>query len=189
MECNSIQSKIKTIQNKKGIKFNKINKNVYNISFVMENNNCVLSSLVNFDLINLIYKLNSDVYECIETEKINEDETNIILVLKKIFFDFIPQKYAYLNVKKSISNNIITFSSVVIKDRKPKGINESLESINIETILNTFEIVNDHKIIFDCNLVFNNVTPVPAIFDTLFANLINKMFLRFKQFIEVLTTH
>ena len=186
MKCNYIQHKIKTIQEKKGIKFQKINKNTYNISFILENNNCILSSLVDFELINLMYKLNSDVYESIEIEKVNENESNITLVLKKIFFDFLPQKYAFLNIKKSICNNTVTFNSEIIKNCKPKCINDSLEPVNIETISNTFEIINNHKIIFHCKIVFNNNIPIPAIFDKLFASLINKMFLRFKQFIELL---
>jgi hypothetical protein len=186
MEYNYIQPKFKTIRDKKGIKFQKINKNTYNISFLLENKNCVLSSLVDFELMNLMYKLNSDVYESIEIEKISESESNITLILKKVFYDFLPQKYAYLNIKKSISNNTITFHSEIIKNSKPKCVNESLEPVNIDTILNTFEIVDNHKIIFDCNLIFNDNIQVPAIFDKLFAALINKMFLRFKQFIELL---
>ena len=186
MEYNSIQPKIKIIRDKQGIKFQKINKNTYNISFVLENKNCVLSSLVDFELMNLMYKLNSDIYEYIEIETINENESNITLILKKVFYDFLPQKYAYLNIKKSISNNTITFHSEIIKNCKPKYINETLEPVNIETIINTFEIINNHKIIFDCNLVFNNNIQVPAIFDKLFAALINKMFVRFKHFIEML---
>ena len=156
MEYNSIQPKIKTIRDKQGIKFQKINKNTYNISFVLENKNCILSSLVDFELMNLMYKLNNDIYESIEIETINENESNITLILKKVFYDVLPQKYAYLNIKKSISNNIITFNSEIIKDNKPKFVNETLEIVNIETISNTFEIINNHKIVFDCNLVFNN---------------------------------
>ena len=186
MEYKSIQTKIENTQDKNKIKFKKINKNTYNISFLLENTNCVISSLVDFELVNLMYKLNSDIYDSIEIENMNENESNITLILKKVFFDFLPQKYAYLNIKKSIHNNTITFNSEVIKNCKPKCVNESLEPVNIETILNTFEIIDKHRILFDCNLVFNNSVQVPAILEKIFASLLKKMFSRFKQFIELI---
>ena len=79
-------------------------------------------------------------------------------------------------------DKIVSSNSEVIKNCKPKCVNESLEPVNIETILNTFEIIDKHRILFDCNLVFNNSVQVPAILEKIFASLLKKMFSRFKQF-------
>jgi hypothetical protein len=47
----SINDKI--IRNKNGMKFIKTSKNSYNLTFVIENKNILLSKIVDFDLINL----------------------------------------------------------------------------------------------------------------------------------------
>ena len=48
---------------KDGFKFIRVRKNHYKLSFNMENNNIIISKIIDFNLINLIYDLNQDVYE------------------------------------------------------------------------------------------------------------------------------
>ena len=185
-EISSIKSKI--IHEKNGIKIIKNGKNNYNLSFYIENNKYVLSSIINLDLIGLIYKLNEDIYESIHIEKINENEINITLVMKRIFMDIITQRYAYLNIKKEVKGNNIIFSSNVIKTHRPTFVGSELESVSVDTIINTFEILSDHKLKVECDFIFleNRIPGTVAIFDRVLANIISKMFFRFKNFIEIL---
>jgi hypothetical protein len=169
---------------KNGIKYVKKNSNNYHFTFTIENKNYILANIVDFELINLIYKLNGDIYESIHTEKINNSEMNITLVIKKILFDFITQKYAFLNVKREICENAIIFNSKIITTHKPSHVKENLDLVNVESIINKFEFVDVHTINCNFEFIFTNSTSTNPIFDKVFVNMINKMFVRFKNFIE-----
>jgi hypothetical protein len=169
---------------KNGIKYIKKNSNNYHFTFTLENKNYILLNIVDFELINLIYKLNGDIYESIHTEKINDSEMNITLVIKKIFFDFITQKYAFLNIKKEIRENAIIFNSKIITTHKPSHVKDNLDLVNVESIINKFEFVDNHTINCNFEFIFTNSTSTNPIFDKVFVNMINKMFVRFKNFIE-----
>ena len=171
---------------KNHIKFVKKTKNNYNFSFSIENKNYVLRSMIDFDLINLIYKLNDDIYESIHTEKMSDSEMNITLVMKKILFDLITQKYAFLNVKKEELETSIIFNSKIITSHKPSHVKPDLDLVEVESIINKFEIIDNHKINCDFEFIFNGKTSVNTIFDKIFINFVNKMFYRFKNFIECL---
>ena len=59
---------------KDGLKFLKIKKNFYNLLFSMENNNIILEKIIDFNLVNIIYELNKDIYEKMNLTKINDNE-------------------------------------------------------------------------------------------------------------------
>jgi hypothetical protein len=61
---------------KDGFKFIRVRKNHYKLSFNMENNNIIISKIIDFNLIKLIYDLNQDVYEKVNIQKINDNVTN-----------------------------------------------------------------------------------------------------------------
>ena len=174
----------KIIHNKNGMKFIKTSKNSYNLTFPIENSNILLSSLVDFDLINLIYTLNQDIYESVNIEKISDNESNITLVMKKIGFDLISQRYAFINMKKYINENTITFISNTIKNTKPLNVNEKMELVTIDKIINKFEILSPHKLSFECEIIFNQDTQIPSMADNILGIIINKIFIRVKMFIE-----
>jgi hypothetical protein len=178
----SINDKI--IRNKNGMKFIKTSKNSYNLTFVIENKNILLSKIVDFDLINLIYTLNQDIYESVDIEKISDNESNITLVMKKIGFDLISQRYAFLNMTKYVNENTITFISNTIKTSKPQNVNDKMELITIHKIINKFEVLSPHKLDFECDIIFNEDTQIPSMADNILGIIINKIFVRVKTFIE-----
>jgi hypothetical protein len=174
----------KVIHTKHGMHFKKTSKNTYNLSFLLENNNFVLSSIIDFELIHLIYTLNTDIYEKVAIQKISDTESNIILVMKKFMFDLISQRYAYLHTTKHRQNNNIIFTSKTITTDKPCDMNDKLELLTIESIINKFEILSPHKLHFECDIKFNDETHIPALFDKILGIIINKIFNRVKTFIE-----
>ena len=184
MYGNEKNNKCKIIQDKNGIQFYKKTKHIFSLSFTIENKNYMLNSIVDFELLNLIYKLNDDIYESFHMEKISDCETNITLVMRKVFLDLLTQKYAFFKITKEICDNTIIFNSKIIKDRKPENISDKLELVNVENIINKFEIINKHKIQFSCEFIFSDNLVIPSIAEKFFANLLNKMFIRFKHFIE-----
>ena len=186
MYANDKSNKCKIIQDKNGIKFYKKDKNNFSLSFTIENKKYILSSIVDFELLNLIYKLNEDIYESCNMEKINDCETNVVLVMKKVFLDLLTQKYAYFNIKKEVYENTITFHSKIIKSQRPEHVKDCLELVNVESIVNKFEFINNHKINFVCDFIFSDNVIVPSMIEKIFASLISKVFIRFKNFIEKL---
>ncbi len=52
-----------TLINKDGFLFSIVEKNHYKLTFSMTNKNIVMSKIIDFGLIKLVYDLNSDVYE------------------------------------------------------------------------------------------------------------------------------
>ena len=62
------------LYSKEGFIFTKNDKNDYTLSFSMQNNSIVLSKIIDFNLIKLIYDLNGDIYEKININIINENE-------------------------------------------------------------------------------------------------------------------
>ena len=76
-----------TLFDKDGFKFSCLKKNHYSLTFSMENNKIVLSKIIDFNLIKLIYDLNPDVYEKVNIEKINDNEVILTLLMKHFFED------------------------------------------------------------------------------------------------------
>ena len=56
----------------------------YNMVFGLENPTINLNSLINNNLVKLIYDLNMDLFEDIEIEKINDYESTIFILFKEI---------------------------------------------------------------------------------------------------------
>ena len=69
METND---KPKILLEKDGMKFVKLEKNKYNLSYSIENKTINLEPLINFELIKLIYDLNPDIYEKVIKREIDE---------------------------------------------------------------------------------------------------------------------
>lgn len=170
----------------KKITFLKKSNNCYKFSFLLENKNYILSSIIDIDLINLIYKLNSDIYESFHSNKISDTESNITLIMKKMLFDVITQKYAFLNIKKEVFEKEIIFNSKMITNYRPSCVNDRLELVNVDSIINKFELIDDHKANCVVEFIFNDLSSLNPILERIFVSIINKMFTRFKNFIEEL---
>ena len=51
------------LYSKEGFRFVKNENNNYNLSFEMENNHIILSKIIDFNLVKLIYDLNVDIFK------------------------------------------------------------------------------------------------------------------------------
>ena len=94
----------KTIYEKDGFKFEKLKDNAFNLLFDVENSKLALPSLINFDLVKLIYDLNSDIYVSNHLQKIPEQNSAIVTLLMKHFFEDLglPQRYSHLYMTQEI---------------------------------------------------------------------------------------
>jgi hypothetical protein len=86
----------------------------------MENKNIVMSEIIDFNLIKLIYDLNPDVYEKVSIEKVNDNEVILTLLIKHFFEDLgLPQRFSFIHMIKIIEDTQISFVGQSIKSHKP----------------------------------------------------------------------
>lgn len=170
---------------KDGFKFSRFNKNNYKITFTIENNNIVLSKIIDFSLIKLIYDLNDDVYEKANIEQLNNSEAIITLLMKHFFEDLgLPQRFSYIYMKKIVEERKITFVSESIKSQRPPNMPQDAELMVIENMISIFDIVSPHKVNFSCNIIFEESIKIPSFAEKMTGIISNKIFKRVKQFIE-----
>jgi len=178
----------KVLFEKDGMKFSKITNNKYSMIFSMENKNIILSNVINLNLIKLVYDLNTDIYDSVLFEKINENEANVTLLLKNFFEDLgLPQKYAYIHISKCVSNNTIIFNSKSIQTIRPKDIPENAEILLMKDNICLCEIITPHMVDFSFTVSFENKLNIPIFVEKMIGIILNKIFKRVKQFIEKIT--
>jgi hypothetical protein len=170
---------------KEGLKFVKIKKNHYKLNFSMENNNIIISKIIDFNLIKLIYDLNSDIYEKVHIETLNENQVVTTLLMKNLFEDLgLPQRFSYNHINKVDEERRISFFSKSIKSQRPEGVPNDAELMAIEDMTIICDIITNHKVAFSLNILFDSELNVPAFVEKIVGVIIGKIFKRVKQFIE-----
>jgi len=170
---------------KDGMKFTKLHNNKYGLEFSMENKNIILSNIVDFSLIKLIYDLNNDIYEHVELNKINDNEAIATLLIRHLFEDLgLPQKYSHLHVTKVINDKQIIFRSKSIYTDRPQNIPEDAELMAMKENIGVCNIITPHKINFMFTVLFEDYVTIPQFAEKLIGIILNKIFKRLKQFIE-----
>jgi hypothetical protein len=173
------------LYSKEGFIFKRNEKNNYSLSFEMENNNIIMSKIIDFSLVKLIYDLNSDIYEKVNLKILNENEATINLLMKHLFEDLgLPQRFSYLHIKKISQENNIAFESQTIKTERPEGMPLDAELMSIKNMICNCKIITPHKIRFTINVLFENHMLIPPVAEKLVGLILYKIFNRVKQFIE-----
>jgi hypothetical protein len=171
---------------KEGFCFARISKNQYKLTFSMENEHIVLSKVIDFELIKLIYDLNPDVYEKVVIEKNTDGNEAVITLLMKHFFEDLglPQRFSFIHIKKFCEERKITFVSQSIKTHRPEGMPEDAELMSIKNMTSICDIVTPHLINFSFNIIFDASMIVPPFAEKMVGMILHKIFKRVKQFIE-----
>jgi hypothetical protein len=173
------------LYSKEGFVFVKNEKNNYSLSFTMENNHMILPKIIDFNLVKLIYDLNTDIYEKVNLHIINEHEATINLLMKHLFEDLgLPQRFSYVYIRKTVAENAILFESQSIKSERPEGMPEDAELMSIKNMKSICDIITDHKVKFTFNILFENTVNIPTVLEKVVGLILYKIFKRVKQFIE-----
>jgi hypothetical protein len=169
---------------KDGLVFKKMKDKHYNLSFVISNNNIILSKIIDFPFMKLIYQLNPDVYEKINLEYINENEARLMLVMKHFFEDLgLPQRYTFIHIHKTIDTNSVLFESESIKNYRPDGV-DGCEQMTIKKMTTNCAFLTPHIMNFNIDVIFEDYTKIPPFAEKMIGMIINKIFMRVKLFIE-----
>ena len=170
--------------NKDGFKFARVRKNHYKLDFNMENKNIFLSKIIDFSLIKLIYDLSPDVYELVNIERINDNETITTISMKYLFEGFgFNQKVLYIHMKRFVEENKIIFKAKQIKRQQP-NIPEDAEVIYIQDFTLICDIITPHYINCHVNIIFDQQMGVIHFAERIIGMILRKIFKRVKQFIE-----
>ena len=188
MNPNNLPQKI---IDKNGIKLTKISSKIFNLTFDINNSNVMLPSIINFDLIQLIVKLNPNIFENIKVDAELETETElknsqkINIIFKDLFSDIgLPQYYMSLNINKTMIDTTKIVFNGSLYDNKLVCYPDDVEMLSAENIMISFEIMNNHfiKINGDITLLENH--GIHIFCEKLIGNIIYNIFIRLKQFIE-----
>ena len=175
-----------TLFDKDGFKFSCLKKNHYSLTFTMENNKIVLSKIIDFNLIKLIYDLNPDVYEKVQIVNNNNNDEIILTLLMKHFFEDLglPQRYSFIHMKKVVEEDKIKFTGQSIKTHKPEGMPEDAELMALQNMIAICDIITPHKVNFSFNVIFDGEMNFPPFAEKMVGMILHKIFKRVKQFIE-----
>ena len=173
---------------KNGLTFIKLTSNKFNLTFDMNNKNILLPAIINFELIQLINKLNPNIFETITMipdEKNTDNNVKFNILLKDIFCDLgLPQYYLALNIHKyDYETNKILFKCESLTD-KLDIYPDDVELLPIKSINIDFNIVNNNTIKINCDIILIDKHNIPLFSEKIIGNIIYNIFNRLKQFIE-----
>lgn len=177
-------------KNKNGITFTRIKKHSYKISFELNNNNLILPDIINVNLLELVFMLNSDVYDYSKIVKVNDKEAILINLVKPFFKDLgLPQRFSRLKIEQTLMNDHnIQFKSTTLYEEKSldENIPTNAQLIPIELMVIDCEIKTAHSVLFTQTIIFDErLMPImPLYMEKMIANISSKAFSRMKLFIE-----
>lgn len=173
------------LYSKDGFDFSKNGKNDYSLAFQMENNSILMSNIIDFSLVKLMYDLNVDIYEKVELQKIDDNNAVMNMLMKHLFEDVgLPQRFSYVDIIKQVEENKVTFRSRSIYSEQPKGIPENAEQLPIKQMICDCDIITPHRVEFSCNVIFEDHMIIPAFSEKMIGLILFKIFIRVKRFIE-----
>lgn len=173
------------LYSKDGFTFVKNKKNNYSLSFNMENNCIILSKIIDFSLIELIYKLNSDIYENITLTKIDDNRAIMCAIMKHLFEEVgLPQKFSYVHMIKKVEPSKITFESTSIYSDIPSNVPETAQQMPIKNMICECNVITPNRMGFCCNVIFDDNMFVPQFAEKMIGLILFKIFNRVKYSIE-----
>jgi len=211
------QSEQKIIHQKNGIVIKLLDKNKYELSFEIENNNIILTKLINLHLMRIIYEVNKDIFDDFSLDIHSDNEADIYLSFKHFFEDLgFPKRYNLLHVNmynrgcngaekgRSVvadpesgaladdsDTNCVIFTANTRYNTPLKHTNVNVNStiLPIDNLQITCNIVTAHKIKIVNVITFNTSFEIPGFVEKMSVQIFNKIFLRIKQFIENYTNN
>lgn len=112
---------VKTIIQKDGLVFKRIELEEYALHFSLQNEKTNLLNLIDFPFISLIFELNKDIFEFVRIERKNETEAIVTVLTRNIFEDIgINQKHIYARIQKKVDGQLTTFLLGSIRTHCPE---------------------------------------------------------------------
>lgn len=173
-----------TLFSKEGFQLIKRTDGRFFLTFEVTNPHIFLSNLVDFSLIELIYRLNEDIYQDIHFERHTNQEASLCLVMKHLFKDLgLPQRFSNVLITKETVDGGVVFHSKSIYDNRPSYLADNLEQTPVDMTCRCTHLT-PHTTQFDIDFVFLPHFRIPTFLEKLVGTIVYKIFKRVKQFIE-----
>ena len=186
------KGKSNILMDKNGMKIVKLTDNEYTVAFAINNNQFILPSIINFDMVKLIFDLNPDIYEKSILRK-NDDLDNAIIcsLMKDIYSDLgIPQSYMCMEVQIVKLIDVVKFKCQSLSDKTTpaefSGI-PNLYLLPVKNLIIDCNILTNHHIEIDCKISIHVDVEIEPFIEKVIMTVVHKIFIRLKQFIESLT--
>lgn len=187
-----IKGKTNTLMDKNGMKINKLTNNEYTVSFSIQNNQLILPSIINFDMVKLIFDLNPDIYEqSILKKNTTLENATICSLMKDLYSDLgIPQSYVCMTVEMVKINDVIQFNCLPLLNRTTplefSGISD-LYLLPVKNLIIDCNILTNNHIEINCRINIDDDIEIEQFIEKMVITVVHKIFIRLKQFIENLS--
>ena len=187
-----IKGKTNTLMDKNGMKINKLTNNEYTVSFSIQNNQLILPSIINFDMVKLIFDLNPDIYEkSILKKNTTLENATICSLMKDLYSDLgIPQSYVCMTVEMVKLNDVIKFNCLPLLNRTTplefSGISD-LYLLPVKNLIIDCNILTNNHIEINCRINIDDDIEIEQFIEKMVITVVHKIFIRLKQFIENLS--
>ena len=181
-----------TLMDKNGMKIVKVTNNEYTVSFSIQNNQFILPSIINFDMVKLIFDLNPDIYEkSILKKNTTLENATICSLMKDLYSDLgIPQSYVCMLVEMIKLNNSIRFNCIPLSNKTTplefSGIPD-LYLLPVKNLIIDCNILTNHCLEINCKINLNDDIEIEQFIEKMVITIVHKVFIRLKQFIENLS--
>lgn len=186
------KGKSNTLMDKNGMKIIKLTNNEYTVSFSIQNSEFLLPSIINFDMVKLLFDLSPDIYEkSILKRNTTLDNVTICCLIKDLYSDLgIPQSYVCMLVEMVKLNDVIRFNCLPLQDRTTpsefSGIPD-LYLLPVKNLIIDCNILTNHCIEITCNIKIDDDIEIEQFIEKMVITIVHKVFIRLKQFIETLS--
>ena len=179
-----------TLCNKENILLQKDkNSNIFYIDFDCENKNISIKKIINLKLYNIIYQLNTDLFDNIHVDKINKKEANILFLFKSLGKEVgIKKKFLYTKTKIEKNKDIIQFKTLDQKYNNKNDIINTYQKINSNYENLVVKKINKHKIQVQYMFKYDIKEDLPIYMENIMGFMMKKIFYRLKKFIENLNS-
>lgn len=178
-------SQKETTITRNGVTLHRKDNNNIEINHYIENPRIFLHSFMDFYFIQLMNEINTDIYKVMEYTVLDVNSIHLVLLLNHFFKDFgSPQQYLNLKITKSQTNNLNMFNISNFSLDKPSNIPDEVELILVNHMHICLENINPHKIHVNSVIALEENPQFKVFIDKLIGNLICKIFIRLKRFIE-----
>ena len=179
-----------TLCNKENILLQKDkNSNIFYIAFDCENKNISIKKIINLKLYNIIYQLNTDLFDNIHVDKINKKEANILFLFKSLGKEVgIKKKFLYTKTKIEKNKDIIQFKTLDQKYNNKNDIINTYQKINSNYENLVVKKINKHKIQVQYMFKYDIKEDLPIYMENIMGFMMKKIFYRLKKFIENLNS-
>ena len=163
----------------------KKNNNKYQIEISLENKNIFIKNIINLHLIELFFVLNDNLFDSHKIIIHDENNATVYCVIKHFYKDLgVTQKYLCLHITKATNQEDILFTIENAENVDKFNVPIEAELIHFQNYNINCAFFSPHKANIIGKIDIIHTSPLPDFVEKFSFNIISKIFLTIKQFIE-----